>query len=69
MKEWRRAGRRSRWAGAAGDRPEGRLLTPGVLAASLALAALTAVFLGTLIGMVMGFSRTAREGLYPLLVG
>jgi hypothetical protein len=24
---------------------------------------------GTLIGMVMGFSRFAREGLYPILVG
>jgi len=28
-----------------------------------------AVVVGTLIGMVMGFSRIAREGLYPLLVG
>ena len=28
-----------------------------------------AVIVGTLIGMVMGFSRIAREGLYPLLVG
>lgn len=28
-----------------------------------------AVIFGTLIGMIMGFSRTAREGLYPLLVG
>ncbi|WP_208347919.1 ABC transporter permease [Pseudaestuariivita rosea] len=28
-----------------------------------------AVVVGTLIGMVMGFSRTVREGLYPLLVG
>ena len=27
------------------------------------------VFVGTLIGMIMGFSRTAREALYPLLVG
>lgn len=30
---------------------------------------LLAIVFGTLIGMVMGFSRTAREGLYPLLVG
>ncbi|MCY6382011.1 ABC transporter permease [Hoeflea prorocentri] len=30
---------------------------------------LLAVVAGTLIGMIMGFSRTAREGLYPLLVG
>lgn len=30
---------------------------------------LLAVAFGTLLGMVMGFSRTAREGLYPLLVG
>jgi NitT/TauT family transport system permease protein len=30
---------------------------------------LIAVVVGTLIGMVMGFSRLAREGLYPLLVG
>jgi len=28
-----------------------------------------AVIFGTLLGMVMGFSRTARDGLYPLLVG
>ncbi len=28
-----------------------------------------AVVVGTLIGMVMGFSRMARDGLYPLLVG
>jgi NitT/TauT family transport system permease protein len=28
-----------------------------------------AVVFGTLIGMVMGFSRIARDGLYPLLVG
>ncbi|GIT89758.1 ABC transporter permease [Jannaschia pagri] len=28
-----------------------------------------AVIVGTLIGMIMGFSRTAREALYPLLVG
>ncbi|ODM42951.1 ABC transporter permease [Cereibacter johrii] len=28
-----------------------------------------AVVFGTLLGMVMGFSRTARDGLYPLLVG
>jgi NitT/TauT family transport system permease protein len=28
-----------------------------------------AVFVGTLIGMVMGFSKTVRDGLYPLLVG
>jgi len=28
-----------------------------------------AVFFGVLIGMIMGFSRTMREGLYPLLVG
>ena len=28
-----------------------------------------AVIVGTLIGMVMGFSRFAREGLYPVLVG
>lgn len=28
-----------------------------------------AVVVGTLIGMVMGFSQIAREGLYPLLVG
>ncbi|QBY02272.1 ABC transporter permease [Rhodophyticola sp. CCM32] len=28
-----------------------------------------AVIVGTLIGMIMGFSRMAREGLYPLLVG
>jgi NitT/TauT family transport system permease protein len=28
-----------------------------------------AVVVGTLIGMVMGFSRFAREGLYPILVG
>lgn len=28
-----------------------------------------AVVFGTLLGMVMGFSRIAREGLYPLLVG
>ncbi len=28
-----------------------------------------AVIVGTLIGMVMGFSRLARDGLYPLLVG
>jgi NitT/TauT family transport system permease protein len=30
---------------------------------------LLAVFFGTLLGMVMGFSRIARDGLYPLLVG
>ncbi|MEO0497248.1 MAG: ABC transporter permease [Pseudomonadota bacterium] len=30
---------------------------------------LLAVFFGVAIGMVMGFSRTLREGLYPLLVG
>ncbi|SDZ19057.1 NitT/TauT family transport system permease protein [Jannaschia faecimaris] len=30
---------------------------------------LLAVVFGTLLGMVMGFSRTAREALYPLLVG
>jgi NitT/TauT family transport system permease protein len=28
-----------------------------------------AVFVGGLIGMVMGFSKTVRDGLYPLLVG
>ncbi|SDF28979.1 NitT/TauT family transport system permease protein [Salipiger thiooxidans] len=28
-----------------------------------------AVVAGTLVGMVMGFSRIARDGLYPLLVG
>ena len=28
-----------------------------------------AVIVGTLIGMLMGFSRVAREGLYPILVG
>ena len=28
-----------------------------------------AVIFGTLIGMAMGFSRIARDGLYPLLVG
>lgn len=28
-----------------------------------------AVFVGVLIGMVMGFSKTVRDGLYPLLVG
>lgn len=28
-----------------------------------------AVVFGTLVGMIMGFSRVAREGLYPLLVG
>ncbi|MBF9032718.1 ABC transporter permease subunit [Rhodobacterales bacterium HKCCE2091] len=28
-----------------------------------------AIVVGTAIGMVMGFSRIAREGLYPLLVG
>ena len=28
-----------------------------------------AVFFGTLLGMIMGFSRVARDGLYPLLVG
>ncbi|MBO6603309.1 MAG: ABC transporter permease [Roseicyclus sp.] len=28
-----------------------------------------AVVFGTLLGMIMGFSRVAREGLYPLLVG
>jgi len=28
-----------------------------------------AVIFGTLLGMVMGFSRVARDGLYPLLVG
>ncbi|AXQ94650.1 ABC transporter permease [Cereibacter azotoformans] len=28
-----------------------------------------AVLFGTLLGMVMGFSRIARDGLYPLLVG
>lgn len=30
---------------------------------------LLAVVVGTAIGMVMGFSRTMRDGLYPLLVG
>lgn len=30
---------------------------------------LVAVVFGTLVGMVMGFSRVAREGLYPILVG
>ncbi len=30
---------------------------------------LLAVIVGTLIGMVMGFSRTMRDALYPLLVG
>lgn len=30
---------------------------------------LLAVIVGTLIGMIMGFSRIAREGLYPILVG
>ncbi len=30
---------------------------------------LLAVVFGSLVGMVMGFSRVAREGLYPLLVG
>lgn len=30
---------------------------------------LVAVVFGTLVGMVMGFSRIAREGLYPILVG
>jgi NitT/TauT family transport system permease protein len=33
--------------------------------AGLALA----VFFGTLLGMIMGFSRIARDGLYPILVG
>ena len=28
-----------------------------------------AVVVGTLFGMIMGFSRFAREGLYPILVG
>lgn len=28
-----------------------------------------AVLFGTLLGMIMGFSRIARDGLYPLLVG
>lgn len=28
-----------------------------------------AIVFGTLIGMIMGFSRTVRDGLYPLLVG
>lgn len=28
-----------------------------------------AVIVGTLLGMIMGFSRFAREGLYPILVG
>jgi len=28
-----------------------------------------AVVFGTLVGMIMGFSRFAREGLYPILVG
>ncbi|MEL6818240.1 MAG: ABC transporter permease [Pseudomonadota bacterium] len=28
-----------------------------------------AIFVGTAIGMIMGFSRTMREALYPLLVG
>ncbi len=28
-----------------------------------------AIVVGTLLGMIMGFSRTARDGLYPLLVG
>ncbi len=30
---------------------------------------LLAVVFGAMIGMVMGFSKTARDGLYPLLVG
>ncbi|MEM1364830.1 MAG: ABC transporter permease, partial [Pseudomonadota bacterium] len=30
---------------------------------------LLAVIFGVAIGMIMGFSRTLREGLYPLLVG
>ena len=30
---------------------------------------LIAIVVGTLLGMAMGFSRIAREGLYPLLVG
>lgn len=30
---------------------------------------LLAVVVGTAIGMIMGFSRTMRDGLYPLLVG
>ena len=30
---------------------------------------LLAIAFGTLIGMIMGFSRTARDALYPLLVG
>ena len=30
---------------------------------------LLSVVVATLIGMVMGFSRTVRDGLYPLLVG
>lgn len=33
------------------------------------LGLLLAVIVGVGIGMIMGFSRTAREGLYPLLVG
>jgi NitT/TauT family transport system permease protein len=35
----------------------------------LANGLLLAVIFGVLIGMVMGFSRIMREGLYPLLVG
>ncbi|KGM49068.1 ABC transporter permease [Pseudooceanicola atlanticus] len=33
------------------------------------LGLLLAVVCGTLLGMIMGFSRIARDGLYPLLVG
>ena len=33
------------------------------------LGLLLAVFFGTALGMVMGFSRIARDALYPLLVG
>ena len=33
------------------------------------LGLLLAVFFGTLLGMIMGFSRIARDALYPLLVG
>jgi putative ABC transport system permease protein len=51
------------WAGAAGDRPEGRLLTPGVLASSLALAALTAVFLGALSGAQVASMHRRTERL------
>lgn len=33
------------------------------------LGLMLAVLVGTAIGMIMGFSRIARDGLYPLLVG